>query len=309
MIANNADYSRLITILLGEMSMRSRVIFTYALPFLLILPLSMSTAAGEICRNILVDGFYNKYSRIDPRARDRVMYAELCSLDFEQARNAIKRARQSGDDGSLGLSYGLFNLDDLGPGGSANGGKGGKGTSNLPLTEDRFRQWKAGYCSKVSEPDSSQAAEFFMQKAAMENADSGKTVEGWAACMRKREGLVCDASPQAKSGEDATLNINWTGPASGQSQAQPEVGYSFLTRGAVSKFDGAPPKRILPDSYKLKAGAMQIPITRPADTPVFANLKVNYGKTEQSCKVFIPGDRDFMLSEPFVNRMKLRYPG
>jgi len=128
MIANNADYSRLITILLGEMSMRSRVIFTYALPFLLILPLSMSTAAGEICRNILMDGFYNKYSRIDPRVRDRVMYAELCSLDFEQARNAIKRARQSGDDGSLGLSYGLFNLDDLGPGGSANGGKGGKGT-------------------------------------------------------------------------------------------------------------------------------------------------------------------------------------
>ena len=291
------------------MSMRNRIIFIYALPLLLILPPSISTAAGEICRNILLDGFYNKYSRIDPRVRDRVMYAELCSLDFEQAHNAVKRARQSGDDGSLGLSYGLFNLDDLGPGGSANGGKGEKGTSNLPLTEDRFRQWKAGYCSKVSEPDSSQAAEFFMQKAAMENPDSGKVVEGWGACVRKREGLVCSASPQAKSGEDATLNINWTGRASAQSQAQPEVEYSFLTRGAVSKFEGAPPKRILPEGYKLKAGATQVPITRPADAPVFASLKVNYGKTEQSCKVFIPGDRDFMLSEPFVNRMKLRYPG
>ena len=53
------------------------------------------------------------------------MYAELCSLDFEQARNAIKRARQSGDDGSLGLSYGLFNLDDLGPGGNAWKGREG----------------------------------------------------------------------------------------------------------------------------------------------------------------------------------------
>ena len=292
--------------------MRSRVIFTYALSLLFILPLSANTVAAEICRNILVDGFFNKYSALNPRVRDRAMYAELCSLDFEQARNAITRARQSGDDGSLGLSYGLFNLDDLGPGGSANGGKGEKGekgTSNLPLTEDRFRQWKAGYCSKVSEPDSSQAAEFFMQKAAMENASSGKTVEGWAACMRKREGLVCDASPQAKNGEDATLNINWTAGQLRPSQAQPEVEYSFLTRGAVSKFDGAPPKRILPDRYKLKSGATQIPITRPADIPVFANLKVNYGKTEQSCKVFVPGDRDFTLSEPFVNRMKLRYPG
>ncbi len=74
-----------------------------------------------------------------------------------------------------------------------------------------------------------------MQKAAMENADSGKTVEGWAACMRKREGLVCDASPQAKSGEDATLNINWTGPASGQSQAQPEVGVLFSHPGRCLK--------------------------------------------------------------------------
>ncbi|SEL08966.1 hypothetical protein [Nitrosovibrio tenuis] len=286
--------------------MKPLVIFASVLPCLLV-PLSSPTvAAEEACRNILVDGFYNKYSKINPRVRDRAMYAELCSLEFEQARNAIKRARQSGDDGSLGLSYGLFNLDDLGPGSSANGGKG---TSNLPITEDRFRQWKAGYCSKVSEPDSSQAAEFFMQKAAMENTDSGKIVESWAACARKREGLACGASPHVKSGEDAMLNINWTGPVASQSQAQPEVQYSFLTRGAVSKFDGAPAKRILPDGYKLKAGSMQIPITRPADTTVLANLKVNYSGTEHSCKVFMPGDRDFTLSEPFVNRMKLRYPG
>ena len=48
--------------------MRSRVIFTYALSLLLILPLSVSAAAGEMCRNILVDGFYNKYSRINSPA-------------------------------------------------------------------------------------------------------------------------------------------------------------------------------------------------------------------------------------------------
>jgi hypothetical protein len=286
--------------------MRNKIVFAYALPLLLILPISASTAAGDMCRSILVDGFYNKYSKINPRIRDRAMYAELCSLDFEKARNVVKRARQSGDDGSLGLSYGLFNLDDIGP---DNGGNAGKGTSNLPFTEERFSQWKAGYCSKASEADSSQAADFFMQKAAMENADSGKTMEGWAACVRKREGLACSASPGGKSGEDFMLNINWAVPASAQSQAQPEVQYSFLTRGAVSKFEGAPVKRILPDGYKLTPGAMRIPVSRPADTTVFANLKVADGKNEQSCKVYIPGDRDFTLSEPFVNRMKLRYPG
>lgn len=286
--------------------MKNTVILASILPCLLIPVSSATVSAEEICRNILTDGFYKKYSRINPRVRDRAMYAELCSLDFEQARNVIKRARQSGDDGSLGLSYGLFNLDDLG---QSSGGNAGKGTSNLPLTEDRFRQWKAGYCSKSSEADSSQAADLFMQKAAMENVESGKTVEAWSACMRKREGLACWVSPHVQRGEEVLLNVNWIKPAASQSQAQPEVQYSFLTRGAASKFEGAAAKRILPDSYKLKAGTVEVPITRSVDTTVFASLKVNYAGTEQSCKVFIPGDRDFTLSEPFVNRMKLRYPG
>ncbi|MDE2365436.1 MAG: hypothetical protein KGM95_00710 [Betaproteobacteria bacterium] len=289
--------------------MKNPVIRAHVLLFLFILS-PLAGAAEEACHSILADGFYQKYSRINPRVRDRAMYAELCSLDFEQARNAIKRARQSGDDGSLGLSYGLFNLDDLAlANGVNNGGNTGKGTSNLPLTEDRFRQWKAGYCSKSSEADSSQAADFFMQKAVMENAESGKTAEAWSACMRKREGLACWASPHAQRGEEVLLNVNWTKRAASQSQTEPEVQYSFLTRGAASKFEGAAAKRIVPDGYKLKAGTVGIPITRPVDTAVFASLKVNDAGAEQSCKVFMPGDRDFTLSEPFINRMKLRYPG
>ena len=288
--------------------MKKLVVFTSVLPCLLILLSSATVSAEGICHNILSDGFYNKYAASNTRIRDRVMYAELCSLDFERAQTVVKRARQSGDDGSLGLAYGLFNLDDLDPSGGANAGKG---TLNLRLTEDRFRQWKAGYCSKSSEADSSQASEFFMQKAATDNADPGKTVAAWSACMQKREGLTCWASPHAKSGEEVLLNVNWTRPssASSQPQVQPELRYSFVTRGAVSKFEGAPAKRILPDGYKLKGGTTQIPITRPVDTTAIASLKINYGGVEHSCKVFMPGDRDFTLSEPFVNRMKLRYPG
>lgn len=289
--------------------MKNLVVPAYVLLFLFILPAPV-TATEEICHSILADGFFKKYSRINPRVRDRAMYAELCSLDFEQARNVIKRARQSGDDGSLGLSYGLFNLDDLELANAVNnGGNAGKGTSNLPLTEDRFRQWKAGYCSKSSEADSSQAADFFMQKAVIEDAESGKTAEAWSACMRKREGLACWASPHVQRGDEVLLNVNWAKRAASQSQTQPEVQYSFLTRGAASKFEGAPAKRIVPDGYKLKTGTVGIPITRPVDTAAFASLKINDAGTEHSCKVFMPGDRDFTLSEPFVNRMKLRYPG
>jgi hypothetical protein len=65
----------------------------------------------------------------------------------------------------------------------------------------------------------------------------------------------------------------------------------------------------LPDRYKLKAGTLQIPVTRPADKGVFATLKVSHAGTEHSCKVFVPGDKDFSLSEPFINRLKLKYPG
>ncbi len=105
--------------------MRNRVIFTYALSLLFILPLSVNTAAERSAAIFSWMGFTINIPKSTPRVRDRAMYAELCSLDFEQARNAIKRARQSGDDGSLGLSYGLFNLDDLGPGGNAWKGREG----------------------------------------------------------------------------------------------------------------------------------------------------------------------------------------
>ena len=92
-------------------------------------------------------------------------------------------------------------------------------------------------------------------------------------------------------------------------QAQPEVQYSYLTRGGRSKFNGAPDKRILPDGHKLASGTSQISVERSTDKGIIATLKVNHAGAEQSCNVFIPGDTDFTLSAPFVNRMKLRYPG
>jgi hypothetical protein len=278
----------------------------FALPLLTLT--AAPSAAEEACRGILVDGFYNRYSAIKPRSRDRVVYAMLCASEYPQAQQVIKRARQSGDDGSLGLWFGLFNLDEIEPG---NGGSAGKGTSGLSLDEDRFRQWKAGYCSQRSEAEASQAAGLFMQSAIMASGVQDKAVEAWSACMQKREGLACWASPSTKQNVDVVLNINWTRPSSApaQSQVRSEVQHSFLTRGVVSKFEGTPTKRILPDGYRLQAGTTQVPLTRQADTTGTANLKVNFAGTEHSCKVFMPSDRDFMMFEPFVNRLKLKYPG
>ena len=89
----------------------------FALPLLTLT--AAPSAAEEACRGILVDGFYNRYSAIKPRSRDRADICQLCASDYPKAQEVIKRARQSGDDGSLGLWIGLFNLDDIEPG---NGG-------------------------------------------------------------------------------------------------------------------------------------------------------------------------------------------
>lgn len=267
-----------------------------------------SASAGSACHDILTNGFYSEYARIDARLRDRSLYAELCSSNFAQASTAIKRARRSGDDGSLGLSYGLFTLDD---GGTSTGANSGAGSSGLVLNEERFMQWKSGYCSKNSAVDSSQAAEFFMQKAAVGHPVALKAVEEWSTCMQKREGLSCWASPSfpLPRNEEFLLNVKWTKTGSSQSPVRPEVRHSFLTRGAVSKFEGTEPRRILPVGYKLNAETSQIGVTRPVDKAIFANLKINDEGAEHSCSVFIPSDSDFTLSAPFVNRLKFRYPG
>ncbi len=252
-----------------------------------ILPILHITPAGAFvedpCRKILVEGFYNEYSRSNPKLRDEAMFAKLCSSNFQQARQAVNRAQQSGIDGSFGVSYGLFN-----PG--RNGKQAGVQPSESTFNEDRFSQWKSAYCSKNSLADSSRAAEFLMQKIVPRSVTSA-----WSACMRQREGLTCWATPQGAQNEGILLNVNWVK----NSSTQPEVQHSFLTRGGVSKFGDAS-RKILPVGYHLNAGKLQIPITRETDRAIVASLQANHEGVEHSCSVFIPGDRDFALSTPFI---------
>lgn len=271
---------------------------------ILLVPLIMAILPGnafakDSCRKNLTDGFYKEYARSDARLRDRSLYAELCSLNFEQARTAIRRARQSAGEGSVGLAYGLFTLEDVKPRAA---GASRAGSSGSMLSEDRFSQWKSGYCSKNSKADSSRAAEFFMQKAIAGSTASARSLKIWPACMQEREGLTCWAAPVTAQSGEFLLNVNWKKKESSPPQTQPEVDYSFLSRGAVSKFEGAPAKRILPAGYRLHAGTMRIPITRPEDTGIFADLKVSHAGTEHRCRIFVPGDRDFTLTAPFVTR-------
>lgn len=263
-----------------------------------------SAAARDVCRNTLTNGFFDEYSASSASLRDRAMYAELCSRNFPEARAAIKRALQFGDDGSLGVSYGLFSprgseLGNLGPGSGANAADG--------LEEDRFRQWKSAYCSKNSAKASSDAAEFFMQKAATGRARSMvPAVSAWSACMRMRAGLTCWAAPHGIQNEEFVLNVNWTQPGPFPSQVQRQfksrVLHSFLTRGAAAQFEDAAPQRLLPAGHELDAGTLKIPVTRPMEKAINANLKVGYEEKEYSCNVFIPGERDFALTTPFPSR-------
>lgn len=237
----------------------------------------------DSCRKILAEGFYNDYARSNARFRDQAMYAELCSSKFQQARQAVNRVQQSGTDNSVGFSYGLFSQ-------SESGAHSGRHSSDSSLNEDRFNQWKSAYCSKNSLADSSRAAEFLMQKAV-----SQPVANAWSACMRKREGLTCWATPQNK---EIMLNVNWTSTGS----LQPHVQHSFLTRGAVSKFEGADTHRILPVGYKLNTETLRIPIVRETDNAVVATIRAIHEGVEHGCHVFIPGERDFALTTPFVTR-------
>jgi hypothetical protein len=95
------------------------------------------------------------------------------------------------------------------------------------------------------------------------------------------------------------LNVNWTKAGSSQ---QPQVQHSFLTRGAVSKFEGDASRKILPVGYKLNAETLQIPVARETDKSIVASLEVHHESVEYSCNVFIPGERDFALITPFVGQ-------
>jgi hypothetical protein len=263
------------------------IVIACILPILPILHTAPTAAFVENpCQRVLAEGFYNGYSRSNARLRDQAMYAKLCSSNFPQARHTINHVQQSNIDNSLGVSYGLFS-----PGGS--GAKSGIYSSNDPLNEDRFNQWKSAYCSKNSLADSSRAAEFLMQKTVPQSVAST-----WAACMQKHEGLTCWATPHAFHDEEILLNVNWTKMGS----SRPQVRHSFLTRGAVSKFEGGTSRKILPVGYKLNAETLQIPIARETDKSIVASLEVDDEGVEHSCHVFIPGERDFALITPFVGQ-------
>ena len=94
------------------------------------------------------------------------------------------------------------------------------------------------------------------------------------------------------------LNVNWTKTGS----LPPEVQHSFLTRGAVSRFEAADARRILPVGYKLNTETLPIPIIKEMDNAVVASIQVDHMGVEYSCNVFVPGERDFALTTPFVAR-------
>ena len=165
------------------MKIRSACFVARAFPILLTSFLPFEASAQDACHDILTTGFYTEYAKSDAKVRDRSLYAELCSLNYEQAQAAIKSALASGDDGTLGLSFGLFALDDDGVNERLSSRAG---PSQATLSEGRFSQWKAGYCSKNSGVESSQAAEFLIQTAIPGKA----SVNGVVARGRHRRGPV-----------------------------------------------------------------------------------------------------------------------
>jgi hypothetical protein len=262
--------------------MKSGIVLAFnTLPMLFIFSLPPAMA-GNACRNILTSAFYHEYSRTHAPLRDRAMYAELCASNYQLARRALAQVHQHGDTPPFGVSLGLFSSEN------------GPHPSGEELLQDQFNQWKSAYCSRTSFADSSRAAEFLIQEAI---GDLASPVLGtWRACMKNREGLTCWAAPSPSGNGDVELSVNWR--KDGNLQA--EVQHSFLSRSAVSNFKGASARRLLPAGHKLDNGTLEIPLTRLGDAGIVANLTVRQEGGEYSCNVFMPGERDFVLPEPFV---------
>lgn len=252
----------------------------------LILPISASALAAEDnCRAILQDGFFNQYNSSTSQSREQALYAEMCSSSYEQAKNLASRAQSSGSGGNVGVSYGLFGLD-----------AGATSSSASSLTESHFNEWKKTHCEKNSSADSSRAAEYIMQKTVSE-----AVVNAWTNCMVAREGLSCYAAPYD---QEALLNISWKKT----SLTQPEVTSSYLSKGAVSDFEGVMSGKLLPEKQKLYPGVLQIPVTRNKEKSLVANLNVIHDGVGYPCSFFVPGMKDFELKEPAIADSSIESP-
>lgn len=241
-----------------------------------IISLIPATASGEdSCKDILSNGFYNTFSRSSTEDRDRAMYAELCSSNFQQAQQTVSKAQQSGSGGSLGVSYGLFSLDG-----------GGSSSSSSSFTEGKFNQWKNQYCAQNSSSDSSKAAEFLMQKTVAESV-----VGAWSECMQKREGLTCWANPY---GEEVLFNISWKKT----SLTKPQVQSSYLSKDAISEFEGATSGKLLPSGHSLNPGTLQVVISKKKKARIVSNVNANHDGVSYSCNIFVPDEADFQLQQP-----------
>lgn len=243
--------------------------------FVVILTFPISVIAQDSCKDLLVNGFFNEYSKTSAQSRDQALYTELCSSDYRRAQDLVKRAEQSGASGSVGGNYGLNNLN-----------ASGSSTSGKSFSEDQFSEWKSQYCSKNTSSDASRASEFIMQKIVNE-----QVVTKWSDCMSQREGLVCWATPYRN---EVFLNINWKK----ESLSQPVTINSYLSEGSLAHFENVSAGKIVPDNYLINPGTMQIPVTRLEDKSIVAHLFTKHDGVSHSCAIFVPGGKDFVDTEP-----------
>ncbi|MHA3081364.1 hypothetical protein [Acinetobacter sp. ANC 5502] len=255
-------------------------IFAYVL-----ILLSFGVNAEDSCRDILTNGFYNSLSKSSDQVRNQAVYAELCSANYQQAKNIVNRIKQSGSSGSIGVSYASVGLDF-----------GSSENSGSSLTEEKFNQWQSQYCSKNSTTDSSRAAEYLMQKTVSESV-----VNAWSSCMQKIEGLTCYASPYD---EEVLFNILWKK----QSNTQPKVISSFLSKGVVAEFNGETQGKVLPYNYKLAPGTLQIPLRRQKENNIVANLNITHDGVNYSCGVFVPGEKYFEVTKSTLVQQVIKSP-
>lgn len=242
-------------------------------------------AFGDECRDILTNGFFNELTSHKAQSQQQAVYAQLCASDYNQAKTYVQKAESSGSSASGGISYGPF-------GASASGGN----SASQSATQEQFNEWKSTFCSQNSSSNASAASEFLMQKTVSE-----KVVNEWSKCMTDREGLSCYSTPYS---QQVLLNIVWKK----SSLSQPKISQSYLSPGSVAEFDGSPAGKLLPSAYLINPGTMQIPVSKPKNSSLVANLNMVHDGSAYSCSFYVPADDEFQLSQPSIETQKVISP-
>lgn len=227
----------------------------------------------DLCRDVLSEALINQSSRNSSSSSEESDRSFYCSSSLDEGRSYYekKSARSGGSSGGGSVGWGPFKAS----------GQAGSTSSNADsLTQDEYNLWKSENCSESERNSASRAFEYEAQRNA-----SSEAIEAWRQCMVEQEGLNCWTEPNTE--QTVRLVINWRK----LSRLDAYVTQSYI-EGGISRWPKADPGTVLPDSMKILAGKLTIPISREGKKAVTITYNMTHDASAYSCSTYVPQIRE-----------------